>query len=787
MKRIIYLFWVLMLFSIHQASSQVTIGLDKEPDENALLDLKQHEDGTSEKGLLIPRLKLTESTDSSPLTSFVEGLIIYNIESVNDVEPGFYYCDGSRWILLKPSDDVEIPSEPWLVTGTGKQATSVTDNMYHTGDVVIGRSGDADTSAGLEVYSGTKGFLMPRLSQVQRDAISNPTESLIIWNIDEGCFNFYAQNAWKSMCGDTQYEESTVIVNCDSIKIRGVYEAGKPLDSSNYVTVTVQISGASNLRLEGVTDDGFYFQRIGRVPTAGTYTYDIPAFGTPRNSGSIPTTFNMYNNGKLINVCNSLITVEATTAEFKFNEVVTPIDDLIAKMPSSGKTITVKIDVTQKGIFNFYSNTLDGVQYTTNNISLEVGTHSITLYANGTPSKVETLNFTLNGSGSTNTLPVTVNVKGLIADATFNCDDDNIKPVGSYVLKTATTKANYIECTVDFTSLGTWSGSTDAVDGLSFDGTGNVTKTGLQTIRLYAKGEAESLGNKTFTIDINGAKCSVSIPILVPPKNILFIGKISSAVSTALMDLKNFGPDGTSKIANIKIIDGGNNPSAATLVDLINTNKIDIILAGWNFNCQDQAAQVIANFIKDKKGYYFQVQSQGRGTNLKLILDKAYGTNVIFTGDGYPLRAAQFPTIDHPILNGSFGDCRGKYVRVDDNNSWLGIVPTSSGSLNSFITLGEYKNNAEREIFTYADGFFMIPDWGTLNYTSSTYGSNSPIGPSTSDFTNTTVWSGGAYNDRFTIIAGKTVNWILFGNAMDNIFSYTEKYTLKDYTLTVPQ
>lgn len=282
MKKFIYLFLLFVVFSIPKIYSQVTIGSSDKPDESAILDLKQNSDGTSNKGLLIPRVKLVETSDSTPLSSFVEGLIVYNIETINDVEHGFYYCDGSQWILLKPADDVTFPTEPWLVTDTDEQATSVIENIYHLGEVVIGRSGEVEPTAQLEVYSDSKGFLMPRLSKVQRDAIPSPTESLMIWNIDEGCYNFYAQGKWKSMCGDFESLESTAVVNCENVKILGNYKVGVPLDTSNVIRVTVQVSGPSSLRLEGISQDGFYFQRSGRVLSSGSYTYDIPGYGTPR-------------------------------------------------------------------------------------------------------------------------------------------------------------------------------------------------------------------------------------------------------------------------------------------------------------------------------------------------------------------------------------------------------------------------------------------------------------------------------------------------------------------------
>ncbi len=56
-----------------------------------------------------------------------------------------------------------------------------------------------DASAALEVESTTKGFLPPRMTTAQRDAISNPASGLIIFNTSNNCLEFY-NNDWVSAC-----------------------------------------------------------------------------------------------------------------------------------------------------------------------------------------------------------------------------------------------------------------------------------------------------------------------------------------------------------------------------------------------------------------------------------------------------------------------------------------------------------------------------------------------------------------------------------------------------------
>ena len=56
-------------------------------------------------------------------------------------------------------------------------------------------------SAMLDVQSTSKGFLAPRLTSAQRDAIVNPAEGLIIYNTDTDCLNHFSGSNWYEHCG----------------------------------------------------------------------------------------------------------------------------------------------------------------------------------------------------------------------------------------------------------------------------------------------------------------------------------------------------------------------------------------------------------------------------------------------------------------------------------------------------------------------------------------------------------------------------------------------------------
>jgi len=61
---------------------------------------------------------------------------------------------------------------------------------------------DPHPSAGLDVDFSNKGFVPPRMTSQQRDAILNPVTGLQIFNITTNCVNYWDGGAWFELCGN---------------------------------------------------------------------------------------------------------------------------------------------------------------------------------------------------------------------------------------------------------------------------------------------------------------------------------------------------------------------------------------------------------------------------------------------------------------------------------------------------------------------------------------------------------------------------------------------------------
>ncbi|MCG2611193.1 hypothetical protein LZZ90_06710 [Flavobacterium sp. SM15] len=92
---------LLLLLFYCSLNAQVGIGTSS-PDNDAMLEVL-----SSDKGILLPRVKLEDLSLSTPLTAHVSGMIVYNTAyngtNLNTVFPGLYYNDGQRWVRLNPN------------------------------------------------------------------------------------------------------------------------------------------------------------------------------------------------------------------------------------------------------------------------------------------------------------------------------------------------------------------------------------------------------------------------------------------------------------------------------------------------------------------------------------------------------------------------------------------------------------------------------------------------------------------------------------------------------------
>lgn len=143
-------FIVLAHFCLVQLYAQMGIGTNQ-PDNNAVLDLT-----ASNKGLLLPRIALTSTTSFAPLTGHVAGMTVYNTATQNDVIPGYYFNNGTKWGYLNAGEDGKSKwtnSEGIISLSTlsnGTTARTATSQLSIADDGSVG-IGTIDPASKLEV------------------------------------------------------------------------------------------------------------------------------------------------------------------------------------------------------------------------------------------------------------------------------------------------------------------------------------------------------------------------------------------------------------------------------------------------------------------------------------------------------------------------------------------------------------------------------------------------------------------------------------------------------------
>lgn len=268
-----------------EIKAQVTIGSGVEPNANALLDLKEQTDGTSQKGFLLPRVTLTASDDASPMSGHIKGMVVYNTATANDVVPGFYYNDGTQWVKLGASVSTTYV-EPWMISGTTNPATSNTDNIYQIGHVGIGTknpqavfhidgakdnaetptaaqlandfivtpSGSVgigtvtpDASAILDITATNKGLLGPRValnSITDETTIPSPADGLLVYNTGAGALDFVGYvfwngSEWRALNNGSLAPGTIGAITCNGVTLTpSIYKAGEYFEGTMIVPYT---------------------------------------------------------------------------------------------------------------------------------------------------------------------------------------------------------------------------------------------------------------------------------------------------------------------------------------------------------------------------------------------------------------------------------------------------------------------------------------------------------------------------------------------------------------------
>ena len=181
---------------------------------------------------------------------------------------------------------------------------------------------------------------------------------------------------------------------------------------------------------------------------------------------------------------------------------------------TSTNTATVQVTVATTGNYTISTNTVNGVTFSRTGTFSTTGAQTVILNGTGTPVSSGAQTFTVTFGSSTCTFPITFAGTGSPAAGTLSGSPALCTPVtvaGTYIQGVPLTASNTIQVQANVTTAGTYTITTNTVNGVSFSATGTFTTTGLNNVTLTGTGQPLNSGIQNFAVTFGTSVCNFSI------------------------------------------------------------------------------------------------------------------------------------------------------------------------------------------------------------------------------------------------------------------------------------
>ena len=223
------------------------------------------------------------------------GLLDTPVFSVVAAGDSYVYSTANKLVLGTAS------AADVVIFAGGSLAANEVMRVTSGGRVGIGTSTPSTTSI-LELSSTTKGFLPPRLTTTQRDAITTPADGLVVYNSTQTNLNSYntTLTAWENIL------DSNTITNVVTITQAAYNALGSPSASTLYIITDASTVGGNVGQYVTVSGDYSITITDYTVNSIATIATNITL---PTASGSAGYIFNIKNSG------TNTVTVSAVGAD----------------------------------------------------------------------------------------------------------------------------------------------------------------------------------------------------------------------------------------------------------------------------------------------------------------------------------------------------------------------------------------------------------------------------------------------------------------------------------------
>jgi hypothetical protein len=181
--------------------------------------------------------------------------------------------------------------------------------------------------------------------------------------------------------------------------------------------------------------------------------------------------------------------------------------------------VTLQLNVTKVGQYSIITATVNGMQFFGSGKFTNTGLQTVVLKGGGTPTALGNFTFAVPGTSACTFIVSVTPVQVIYADyslqgAPSNCQNPAFN--GNYTAGKQLSNTNTVVLNVHVTSPGAYSITTDTLDGIYFNASGNFTAAGNQTVILQGFSTPSIPGNFYFSSSTGNASCSFKLSVANP-------------------------------------------------------------------------------------------------------------------------------------------------------------------------------------------------------------------------------------------------------------------------------
>lgn len=313
--------------------------------------------------------------------------------------------------------------------------------------------------------------------------------------------------------------QSDITGDCLPKAVNGVYVAGTALvTTDNTISVQVEVTKVGSYSIYTDTVNGYYFKGTGTFSITGSNTVTMHGIGTPQTEG-INNFVVTYDSSVCAIAVEVLPVGSGGPATFTLAGSPACTNPALAGSYAAGvpltnlNTVTLGVDVTVIGTYNVSTVATNGMTFSASGTFPSTGVQVIVLTGSGTPTAAGSTTIPVTAGSSTCSFMITVSSG---AAFTLGGDPGACTPStinGMYIQNTVLTNSNTVQITVNVTTAGAYTITTNTVDGFGFAASGVFSATGPQAVILNGSGTPANTGTQTFTVTAGSSSCTFDIPV----------------------------------------------------------------------------------------------------------------------------------------------------------------------------------------------------------------------------------------------------------------------------------